>query len=562
VFFALMVNGALTVNKDCVRVRKSIVVDGVSEPMIKFAIESNREYPVAIQVYDMVPEEFSKSEVDFQDEGDYWRISESQVEFSRIIAPGDSLVTAYSVDYSEEDVQQFSDPPVINAVSPIDPEDIEKGNEAPLWRGQSTGATTRAGDQEVTEADGGQLVAQDDTTSLLLSRDSKATPALSVVMPTLNEEQGIAECIERIKRAVETLGVSAEVIVSDSSTDRTPEIARELGAIVVEPDKKGYGYAYRYAFEYARGEYIAIGDADTTYDFLDLPQLLNPVGFGSADMVMGDRLNGEIMPGAMPRLHQYVGNPLLTKFLNVFYDAGVSDSHSGFRVISRDTLDRLNLTSDGMEFASEMVMKAGAEGLRIEEVPITYHERQGEATLSSFRDGWRHVKFMIMNAPSYLFSVPAVGFGLLGAVVMLLSLLEMTLGGIFFGLHTVVAGSLLVISSYQIGGLALISAIATDPIKEQRDPVTNWIQRNLFLEHALTFGLLLLTVGSGYVVYLVIDWIMSGYVTPSFNPMHMLAFTAVVLGVQTVFTAFLSSMLLQERDVSSEIDVRHKSQPE
>ena len=150
--FALMVGRALTVNKDCVRVRKSTVVDGVSEPMIKFAIESDRECPVAIQVCDMVPEEFSKSEVDFQDEGDYWRISESQVEFSRIIAPGDSLVTAYSVDYSEEDVQQFSDPPVISAVSPIDPEDIEKGNEAPLWRGQSTDATTRAGDQETDSA--------------------------------------------------------------------------------------------------------------------------------------------------------------------------------------------------------------------------------------------------------------------------------------------------------------------------------------------------------------------------------------------------------------------------
>jgi glycosyltransferase involved in cell wall biosynthesis len=533
--------------------------------MIKFAIESDRECPVAIQIHDVVPGEMSTSDIEFQaeDKGNFWRISESQVGFSRIMAPYDSVLVAYSVDYSEEDIQQFSDPPVINTVSPADPEDIENGNQTPLWRGESAGTgTTRASESTNTEVDGGQVVAQDDAAPLLLPHDSEATPALSVVMPTLNEEQGIAECIEKVKRAVETLGVSTEVIISDSSTDRTPEIAQELGAIVVEPDEQGYGYAYRYAFEHARGEYIAIGDADTTYDFLDLPRLLNPVGFGSADMVMGDRLNGEIMPGAMPRLHQYVGNPLLTKFLNVFYDAGVSDSHSGFRVISRDTLDRLNLTSDGMEFASEMVMKAGAEGLRIEEVPITYHERQGEATLSSFRDGWRHVKFMIMNAPNYLFSVPAVGFGLLGAVVMLLSLLEMTLGGIFFGLHTVIAGSLLVISSYQIGGLALISAIATDPIKEQRDPITDWIQRNLFLEHALTFGLLLLTVGSGYVVYLVIDWIMSGYVTPSFNPMHMLAFAAVVLGVQTVFTAFLSSMLLQERDASSEIDVRRKSQPE
>jgi len=536
-------------------VRKSIVVDGVSEPIIKFAIESNHECPVAIQIYDVVAEGFSTSDINLQteDESGCWQLSENQVEFGRIVAPGDSLVTAYSVDCTEEDVQQFSTPPVINAVSPVDPEDIEKGNEAPLWRGQSTGATTRAGDQEVTEADGGQLVAQDDTTSLLLSRDSEATPALSVVMPTLNEEQGIAECIERVKRAVETLGVSAEVIVSDSSTDRTPGIARKHGAIVVEPDKKGYGYAYRYAFQHARGEYIAVGDADTTYDFEDLPRLLRLVSQGNADMAMGSRLNGEIKTGAMPRLHQHIGNPLLTKFLNLFYGAGVTDAHSGFRVIDKEALERLDLRCNGMEFASEMIMKAKVEDLTIEEVPITYHEREGKATLSSFRDGWRHVKFMLLNAPSYLFSLPAIGFGLLGLVVMLVSLLKVSLGGIHFGIHTMVAGSLLAISSYQIGGLALISAIAADPIKKQRDPVTQWIQRNIYLEHALTFGLLLLLAGGGYVTYVVISWIAGGYTTPPFKSMHMVGFTAIALGLQTMFSALLLSMLLQERKLYDQL---------
>lgn len=200
-------------------------------------------------------------------------------------------------------------------------------------------------------------------------------------MPTLNEEEGIAECIDRIRTSIEQLGLLAEIIVSDSSTDRTPEIAREMGAIVVTPDQPGYGYAYRYAFERARGEYIIIGDADTTYDFEDIPRLFEELD--EKDMVMGSRLGGEIKPGAMPPFHQYVGNPLLRKFLNVFYDVGVSDAHSGFRIIRHDSLDALDLETNGMEFASEMIMQAGASDMAIVEVSIMYHERKGEANLES-----------------------------------------------------------------------------------------------------------------------------------------------------------------------------------
>jgi hypothetical protein len=509
--------------------------------MIKFAIESDRECPVAIQIHDVVPGEMSTSDIEFQaeDKGDFWRISESQVGFSRIMAPYDSVLVAYSVDYSEEDIQQFSDPPVINTVSPADPEDIENGNQTPLWRGESAGTgTTRASESTNTEVDGGQVVAQDDAAPLLLPHDSEATPALSVVMPTLNEEQGIAECIEKVKRAVETLGVSTEVIISDSSTDRTPEIAQELGAIVVEPDEQGYGYAYRYAFEHARGEYIAIGDADTTYDFLDLPRLLNPVAYGSADMAMGDRLNGEIMPGAMPRLHQYVGNPLLTKFLNVFYSAGINDSHSGFRVIPRDTLDRLELTSDGMEFASEMVMKAGAEGLQIEEVPITYHEREGEATLDSFSDGWRHVKFMLTNAPRWLFSTPGLVLSAVGAMVMVFSFFDLRPAGVMFGIHSMIAGSLLAIVGYQTLHLGVFATIAGTSISEPKDRITTLILKHVTLERGAVFGLSMLGVGGFYAAYLLAQWASSGFTDLPLLKSDTVAFTAIVLGVQTVFYSF------------------------
>lgn len=244
----------------------------------------------------------------------------------------------------------------------------------------------------------------DGISNLLLPADSEQSPVLSIVMPTLNEEEGIFICIEKIKSAIIELDITAEIIISDSSTDRTPAIAKELDAIVVNPDRMGYGYAYRYAFEQARGEYIVIGDADVTYDFESIPSLLEPARNGDADLVIGSRLNGTIEPGAMPLLHEHVGNPLLTWMLNSLYRTDISDAHSGFRVLTRDALDQLDLSSDGMEFASEMLMQAARENLRVEEVPIVYHERRGDATLHSLRDGWRHVKYMIVNAPEYYFS--------------------------------------------------------------------------------------------------------------------------------------------------------------
>lgn len=190
-------------------------------------------------------------------------------------------------------------------------------------------------------------------------------PTVSVVMSTMNEQEGVAECIDLVKPAVRRSGYRTEVVISDDSTDRTPEIARERGAVVVEPDEPGYGYAYRYAFERCHGGYIIIGDADTTYDFEQFLRLLKQAVEGDADMVMGSRLDGDIKDGAMPALHEHVGNPLLTGFLNAFYDAGVSDARSGFRAFHVDVLDELDLTTTGMEFASEMIMDPGTRDLTI-----------------------------------------------------------------------------------------------------------------------------------------------------------------------------------------------------
>lgn len=378
---------------------------------------------------------------------------------------------------------------------------------------------------------------------LVLPADSDISPTLSVVMPTLNEEEGIAECIERIRSAVEELGLFAEIVVPDSSTDRTPDIARSMGAIVVTPDQPGYGYAYQYAFERCRGDYIAIGDADTTYDFEELPKLFELVESDEAEMAMGSRLDGEIKSGAMPPLHQYVGNPLLTRFLNAFYDAGVSDAHSGMRVFTREAWEEMECSTDGMEFASEMIMEAGARGLDIAERPITYHEREGEATLESFQDGWRHVRFMLLNAPGYLFSAPGFVLALVGAVLMGLAATGVELGSARFGIRTLVAGSLFVITGTQVASFGIYATIASDPIRRPRDPVTGFVTDRMTLETGVFTGLVVFALGAGYATWTVARWIASGYaLTPSVGP-SLLAFTGIVVGVQTVFGSFFIGVI-------------------
>ena len=381
--------------------------------------------------------------------------------------------------------------------------------------------------------------------SLLVGRDSEERPTLTVVMPTLNEEDGIAECITRIKNALVELDVTGEVLVSDSSDDRTPEIATAHGAHVVTPDAGGYGYAYQYAFDRARGDYIAIGDADTTYDFEELPKLYRLVASGEADMAMGSRLDGEIKSGSMPALHQYVGNPLLTKFLNVFYDAGVSDAHSGMRVISRDALDQLDCSTTGMEYASEMIMEAGASDLTIKEEPITYHEREGEATLDSFQDGWRHVRFMLVNAPGYLFSLPGVVLAGIGLLMMLAVAANVRVGGVLLGVHSMVIGSLLTITGYQITTLGVFATVASNPVSGADDAVSGWIRKHLRLGRGATVGLGLFLAGTGYGCYLLWAWFTSGFTELPFVLLDMIAFTAIVVGLQTLFSAFFMSAIAE-----------------
>lgn len=216
---------------------------------------------------------------------------------------------------------------------------------------------------------------------------------VSVVLPCRNEERGIGKCIEKIKTVFNEQHIDGEIIVSDSSSDRSGEIARGMGVRVVRHEREGYGNAYLQALDKAGGNFVIIGDADNTYDFLEIPRLLNKLK--NSDFVIGSRMKGDIKKGAMKSLHRHVGNPLLNSMFNLLYGTRITDTHSGFRGIRREKLSMLRLGSPGMEFALEMIIEAKRNGLIISEVPISYYPREGFSKLNSFRDGWRHVKFII-----------------------------------------------------------------------------------------------------------------------------------------------------------------------
>src|SRR5215218_6063976 len=221
-------------------------------------------------------------------------------------------------------------------------------------------------------------------------------PLVSVVIPCLNEAENIVECVVKAR---ERNAIPGEVVVADNdSDDGSRELAEAAGARVVHEPRRGYGSAYLAGFGAARGEFIVMGDADLTYDFDEIPRFLAELQDG-ADMVIGDRMQN-IHPGAMPWLHQYVGNPLLSGFLNLLFRTGISDAHCGMRALRTSKLPQLDLRTTGMEFASEMVIRAAKEDLDIRQFPIEYHPRGGESKLSSFRDGWRHLRFLLVHSPN------------------------------------------------------------------------------------------------------------------------------------------------------------------
>jgi glycosyltransferase involved in cell wall biosynthesis len=368
------------------------------------------------------------------------------------------------------------------------------------------------------------------------------SPRVSVVIPCLNEVDHIHECVTRAVRAMEDADIPGEVIVSDNgSVDGSAAAARDAGAIVVHEPRRGYGSAYLAGFAAARGTYIVMLDADLTYDFADIPRFVEQLDNG-AELVMGNRLDN-IQPGAMHWAHRYVGNPVLTGILNLFFRTGVRDAHCGMRAVRRDALPRLDLRTSGMEFASEMVIRAGKERLDIREIAIEYHPRAGESKLSRFRDGWRHLRFLLVHSPTHLFVIPGAALGLIGFLMMIGVLLNVDIFGRTWELHTMVLGSLLTIVGTQVIALGLCAHAYGIYFMQERERWFEAARDRFRLEHGLIVGGAITLVGVACAAAIVIQWMDRGLGALGEEQLAVFAATLIVVGIQIFFSSFLLSIL-------------------
>lgn len=382
---------------------------------------------------------------------------------------------------------------------------------------------------------------------------SDETPLVSVVIPCLNEAENIEWCVRKAWEALEAMGLhpaddrsssgaSAEVIVVDNgSEDGSGMLAERAGARVICEPRRGYGRAYRTGFAQVRGRYIVMADADRTYDFGDIPRFLEKLEAG-ADVVIGDRMS-DIRPGAMPWLHRYVGNPLLTGLLNLFFKTGVRDAHCGMRALRTSVLPRLALRADGMEFASEMVVRAAKEKLRIDELPITYHPRGGQSKLSTFRDGWRHLRYLLLHSPTHLFIVPGAlmaAIGIAGASVVGAGADVL---GRQWDMHALIAACLLIVVGVQVMALGVCAHAYSTYFLGDKERWFDWARAHIRLEHGLGFGALLVASGVAIVAYIVVTWAEAGFGSLAEEKLALVAATAIIVGIQVIFSSFLVSVI-------------------
>jgi glycosyltransferase involved in cell wall biosynthesis len=367
-------------------------------------------------------------------------------------------------------------------------------------------------------------------------------PLVSVVIPCLNEAENIEDCVLAARAAIERMDVAGEVVVADNaSEDDSAALAARAGARVVVEPRRGYGSAYLAGFAASHGEYIVMADADLTYDFDDIPRFVSELEAG-AELVMGDRMDN-IQPGAMPWLHRYVGNPLLSGLLNLFFRTGVNDAHCGMRALRRDVLGRLDLRTTGMEFASEMVIRASKENLRIAEFPIEYHPRGGESKLSSFRDGWRHLRFLLVHSPTHLFILPGLVLSGVGLLLMILVAAGLSFFGRAWGLHALIGGALLTIIGTQILALGLCAHAYGTYFMGERDPWFDRMRARFRLEHGLALGGLFMLAGVVMGTVVLVTWISNGFGQLSYEQLALFAATLLIVGIQIFFSSFLLSIL-------------------
>src|ERR1700756_4781064 len=371
---------------------------------------------------------------------------------------------------------------------------------------------------------------------------------VSVVIPCLNEANSIGLCVEKAVKAIQDVQLRGEVVVADNgSSDGSIEIAQKLGARVIPVPQKGYGSALNAGIRASRGAFIVMGDADDSYDFSDVPRFVEEWRKGS-EIVMGNRFAGEIKPGAMPWHHKYIGNPGLTGLLNLFFHSGIGDTHCGMRGFTREIFERIDVRSSGMEFASEFVIKAAQIGAKTSEIPITlWKDKRGRPPhLRSVRDGWRHLRFMLLYAPNWLFILPG---GLLMATGLFLTC--WLLPGprriphnIVLDVHTMIFGVIFTLMGAQILAIGAFAKVFSYAERFDRNTLSlKRLLKRVTFESGLLLGGALFLLGFAGCTYIAWQWAASGF--GPLQEVRAVLFWSMwlFLGVQIIFSSFFLSML-------------------
>jgi glycosyltransferase involved in cell wall biosynthesis len=378
----------------------------------------------------------------------------------------------------------------------------------------------------------------------------EATPEVSVVMPCLNEAETLAICIRKARRALREEGIDGEIIVADNgSTDGSQTVALEEGARVVQVTARGYGNALMGGITAARGKYVIMGDADDSYDFLDVPRFVAKLRDGY-DLVMGNRFKGGIKPGAMPLLHRYFGNPVLSAVGRLFFASPCGDFHCGLRGFSKDAIVKMELRTTGMEFASEMVVKATVFKMRITEVPTTLSPdgRNRPPHLRSWRDGWRHLRFLLLYSPRWLFLNPGIILIMAGLITGIWLLPgPRTVGGITFDVHTLLYSMAAIFIGFQSVLFAIFTKtfVITEGLHAKDSSLNKWY-RFFTLEKGLLTGAVLTTIGLMGSIYSLSDW--GSHLFGPLDPVRTLrvvipSILSLILGLQTILSSFFLSVL-------------------
>jgi glycosyltransferase involved in cell wall biosynthesis len=371
-----------------------------------------------------------------------------------------------------------------------------------------------------------------------------APPEISVIIPCLNEEDAVGKVVDQAFEGIRRSGRAGEVIVVDNgSTDASAQIAAARGAVVVSELRRGYGSAYLAGLGAARGEYVVMGDADDTYPLSELPEFVERLEKGD-DLVIGSRFKGTIHGDAMPFLNRFVGNPVLTGLLNLLFGVKVSDAHCGMRAVRREALPVLDLHSTGMEFASEMVFKAYRRGLTVSEVPIDYYPRVGESKLNRFGDAWRHVRFMLLYSPSWLYLLPGsvlLLLGLAGMVVLATGPIDIL--GRTWQIHTMLGFVAMTLIGAQVVQLGVFARTYARVRIGERDPLLERLGSHLRLEHGLIFGTGLVLLSVIGLAAVAVEWVKNGFGALGRAYETALLVTGLGLGIQIVFGAFFLALL-------------------